>query len=172
MKQLLFLFLGFILGATVMYVIVENRQTPEEKALEMVENITESIINEVNGETEDVQEQTETTVTSNKVAQSGKNFKMFEKPGNSVGGSYFQVEKVMDEHYAIAQEQDYYDYTDTYLSKDLIVLFYSPEENAFYNEQIIKIPKGKCARQIGLYNWKEYTCSDGKMIPIVQIMNK
>ena len=93
MKQLLFLFLGFILGATVMYVIVENRQTPEEKALEMVENITESIINEVNGETEDVQEQTETTVTSNKVAQSGKNFKMFEKPGNSVGESYLQIKK-------------------------------------------------------------------------------
>lgn len=172
MKQLLFLFLGFVLGATVMYVIVENRQSREERALELVENITETIFSEVNGETEESQEQTETTVTNNKVVSQDSHFKMFEKPGNCIGGSYFQVEKVMDAHYAIAQEQDYYDYTDTYLSKDLIVLFYSPEEHAFYDEQIIKIPKGKCARQLGLYNWKEYEYSDVKVIPIVQIMDK
>ena len=57
MKQLLFLFLGFVLGATVMYVIVENRQSREERALELVENITETIFSEVNGETEESQEQ-------------------------------------------------------------------------------------------------------------------
>ncbi len=204
MKQLLFFFLGFIVGAAVMYYSVQKRESHAEKALKQIGDITEQIMEEAEETTDEITQETERQVKeierqakkveqeimkptrravgkmeesveslqSNKVAQSGKNFKMFAKPGNCVGGSYFQVEKVMDKHYAIAQEQDYYDYTDTYLSKDLIVLFYSPEEHAFYDEQIIKIPKGKCARQLGLYNWKEYEYSDVKVIPIVQIMDK
>lgn len=102
-------------------------------------------------------------------AEEASYFRMFDKPGDCVDGSYFQVEKVLDEHYAIAREQEYYAAADKYLNKDLYVLFYSEEENKFYDDLIIKIPKGKCARQIGLYDWKEDIFSS-KTIPIVRIM--
>ena len=102
-------------------------------------------------------------------AEEASYFRMFDKPGNCVDGSYFRVEKVLDEHYAIAREQEYYASSNLYLNKDLYVLFYSEEENKFYDDLIIKIPKGKCARQIGLYDWKEDIFSS-KTIPIVRIM--
>ncbi len=52
---------------------------------------------------------------------------------------------------------------------DLIMLLHADDNVAFYDDQIIKIPAGKCARQIGVY---EYTNRADMVVtvPIVKIM--
>lgn len=52
---------------------------------------------------------------------------------------------------------------------DLIMLLHTDDNVAFYDEQVIKIPAGKCARQIGVY---EYTnrADMVRTVPIVKIM--
>jgi hypothetical protein len=45
------------------------------------------------------------------------------------------------------------------------------ENDEYYTEQVIKIPSGKCARQIGVYKSDHYLYDD-KTLPIVKIMNK
>lgn len=167
MKQILSFFLGFALGAMAVYLIVENRKAREERAEELALEYVDSIINWAFDKAEEIEaEEIEAEVYE---AEEASYFRMFDKPGNCVDGSYFRVEEVLDEHYAIAREQEYYASSNLYLNKDLYVLFYSEEENKFYDDLIIKIPKGKCARQIGLYDWKEDIFSS-KTIPIVRIM--
>lgn len=173
MKQLLSFFLGFVVGATVVYFVVENGKAREERALEYMERITEWAIDKAEEIDAEMLEE-EDMVTEMLEAEETRQrdtcyFRMFDKPGDCVDGSYFRVEEVLDEHYAIAREQEYYASANLYLNKDLYVLFYSEEENKFYDDLIIKIPKGKCARQIGLYDWKEDIFSS-KTIPIVRIM--
>lgn len=167
MKQILSFFLGFALGAMAVYLIVENRKAREERAEELALEYVDSIINWAFDKAEEIEaEEMEPEVYE---AEEASYFRMFDKPGDCVDGSYFRVEEVLDEHYAIAREQEYYASSNLYLNKDLYVLFYSEEENKFYDDLIIKIPKGKCARQIGLYDWKEDIFSS-KTIPIVRIM--
>lgn len=173
MKQILSFFLGFVVGATVVYFVVENGKAREERALEYMERITEWAIDKAEEIDAEMLEE-EDMVTEMLEAEETRQrdtcyFRMFDKPGDCVDGSYFRVEEVLDEHYAIAREQEYYASANLYVDRDLYVLFYSEEENKFYDDLIIKIPKGKCARQIGLYDWKEDIFSS-KTIPIVRIM--
>ena len=51
------------------------------------------------------------------------------------------------------------------------MLLQADDNVAFYDDQIIKIPAGKCARQIGVY---EYTNRADMVVtvPIVKIMDK
>ena len=50
-------------------------------------------------------------------------------------------------------------------TSDLEVLILAHEGDNFYDKQVIKVPKGKCARQIGNYRYEEYGST--KVIPIV-----
>lgn len=52
---------------------------------------------------------------------------------------------------------------------DITMLLHADDGVVFYDDQVIKIPKGKCARQIGIY---KYTNRMGMelTVPIVQIM--
>ena len=45
----------------------------------------------------------------------------------------------------------------TYIfTSDLEGLILAQEGDNFYNKQVVKAPKGKCARQIGNYKYQEY----------------
>ena len=52
---------------------------------------------------------------------------------------------------------------------DLIMLLQADENVEFYDEQVIKIPAGKCARQVGVYKYKN-RMDMLKTVPIVKIM--
>jgi hypothetical protein len=80
------------------------------------------------------------------------NIKLFEAPTDCVSTSDFKIEEVIDEYYAIADEVEYNTVLKKYYSKYAIkVVIKSEEKNKYFDEQIIKMPAGKCMRQIGVY---------------------
>ena len=94
----------------------------------------------------------------------------FEHPGECISDYKFEVLQALSPGYALATEFERNNYSDD-IATGITVLFYSPDEKPFYDEQIIKVPKGKCARQIGTYR---YPTKSGniKTVPIVQILAK
>lgn len=52
---------------------------------------------------------------------------------------------------------------------DLEVLFLAKDGNSFYEKQIVRAPKGKCARQIGTLKHGESSLTT-KVILIVEIL--
>lgn len=89
---------------------------------------------------------------------------LFDKPGECVSRKNFEVQKVLESGDAIALE-----ITETtsghVLTSDLEVLILAQEGSNFYNNQIVKAPQGKCARQIGNYKYQSYGTT--KVIPII-----
>ena len=41
----------------------------------------------------------------------------------------------------------------------------------YYDDQVIEVPKGKCMRQIGVYEYQTKS-ENWKTVPIVQLMNE
>ena len=89
---------------------------------------------------------------------------LFEKPGECVSRKNFEVQKVLDSGDAIALEIRE-TISEHVFTSDLEVLILAQEGSNFYNNQIVKAPKGKCARQIGNYKYQQYGST--KVIPII-----
>lgn len=89
---------------------------------------------------------------------------LFDKPGDCVSRKNFEVQKVLESGDAIALE-----ISETLaghvFTSDLEVLILAQEGSNFYNNQIVKVPKGKCARQIGNYKYQNFGTT--KVIPII-----
>ena len=84
----------------------------------------------------------------------------FDKPGKCVSRKDFEVQQVLESGDAIAREINN-NISGYVFTSDLEVLILAEEGRNFYNNQIVKAPKGKCARQIGNYK------HGYKTIPIV-----
>ena len=96
---------------------------------------------------------------------------MFDEPRGCVTSNNLKVEIILDGKYVIAEELDpVWESRGYQMTTDLTVVFID-EDNIYYTDQIVKIPKGKCARQIGVYKSDHYLYDD-KTLPIVEIMNK
>ncbi len=93
-----------------------------------------------------------------------RGYTMFEDVGECISSNNFRIIQVLDSGKALAEE-----ITDDY--SGILVLFYSDGSQSYYDDQIIKIPSGKCARQIGTY---KYTTNIGmnKTVPIVDIIEE
>lgn len=91
---------------------------------------------------------------SNRTVTEKKDFgkTLFEKPGECVSRKNFEVQKVLDSGDAIALEIRE-TISGHVFTSDLEVLILAQEGSNFYNNQIVKAPKGKCARQIGNYKY-------------------
>lgn len=93
-----------------------------------------------------------------------KGITLFDKPGECVSRKNFEVQEVLPSGDAIAKEIR--DMSDGYVwTSDLEVLVLANENNNYYNNQILKAPTGKCARQIGNYRYNKY--GNTKVIPII-----
>ena len=96
---------------------------------------------------------------------------MFATPGECISTSCMQVLQVVDGNSAIAYEVEYNEVLEKYYIKSdaITVLLTNDNDNAYFDEQIVKLPSGKCFRQVGVY---KYTANSGmaKTIPIVKIM--
>ncbi len=94
---------------------------------------------------------------------------LFEKPGDCVSRKDFEVQKVLESGDAIALEvrKVFSGYVST---SDLEVLILAREGDNFYNNQIVKAPDGKCARQIGNYKYKKFEFGETTVIPIIAFM--
>ena len=98
--------------------------------------------------------QTETTTKSKSSKPKDDNIKLFATPTDCVSSNDFRINEVIDENYAIAEEVEYYSGSETYYTKydGIKVVIKSEEKNKYFDEQIIKMPAGKCMRQIGVYS--------------------
>ena len=87
----------------------------------------------------------------------------FEKEGDCISENNFEV---LDSGDALANEID-----ELSISTGLMVLFLCDEGKSYYDDQVIKVPEGKCAKQIGTFKYSTKAGFD-KTVPIVSILNK
>ncbi len=103
----------------------------------------------------------------------GKNFiynngiTLFEKEGKCISENSFQVLQVLDSGEALAYEM----LEDVMIPRGLVVLFLNENGESYYDEQVIKMPSGKCAKQIGIYKYPTKSGME-KTVPIVGIRDK
>lgn len=97
------------------------------------------------------------------------NFVLFEQEGKVISTNPFEVFQVLDSGDALAHEIveiDTFDISNS--STGLTVFFINEDGTSYYDDQVIKIPAGKCVRQLGTY---KYPTKSGfeKTVPIVGI---
>lgn len=90
----------------------------------------------------------------------------FEKEGDCISENNFEVFQVLDSGDALANEID-----ELSISTGLMVLFLCDEGKSYYDDQVIKVPEGKCAKQIRTFKYSTKAGFD-KTVPIVSILNK
>ncbi len=100
------------------------------------------------------------------ISKGNSGITMFDKPGECVSRKNFEIQKVLESGNAIAKEISE-TISGHVFTSDLEVMVLAKDGNTFYDNQIIKVPKGKCARQIGTYKYLQY--GNTKVIPIVEI---
>lgn len=92
---------------------------------------------------------------------------LFEQPADIIETASFEVQEVLPDGNAIAKTQDknidYY--------SDPTVLFLADENSHYYDKQIIKVAKGKCAYQVGIYQHEQYFGTNSTL-PVIRIMDK
>ena len=88
----------------------------------------------------------------------------FEKPGKCISTKDFEVMQVVGEGYALAREKKGY-------VGGILVLVTNENGELQYDDQVIKVPEGKCMRQIGVYEYQTKS-ENWKTVPIVQLMNE
>ena len=71
---------------------------------------------------------------------------------------------MLDDGVALANEIEEYD-----LPTGIVVLLINKDGKYYYDDQVIKIPAGKCARQVGVYTYPTKMEIE-KTVPIVEIM--
>lgn len=93
-------------------------------------------------------------------------FVLFENEGQVVSYNSFKVFQVLGSGDALAIEINGYG-----ISTGMIALFYSEDGYSYYDNQIIKVPKDKCVKQIGVFR---YTTKAGteKTVPVVNIRER
>ncbi len=94
----------------------------------------------------------------------------FDRPGECLSTNSFEVLQVIGDGMALAYEIDK-SYSSYNTHTELLVLFTNDNGEYYYDNQIIKIPSGKCVRQIGIYKYQTKLQIE-KVVPIVRIMDK
>lgn len=91
---------------------------------------------------------------------------LLEQPADVINSPSFEVLQVIEAGNALANAKGDYGYYN-----GMVVLFIADENTYYYDDQIIKVPNGKCARQIGIY---QYETEGGykKTVPAVAICDK
>ena len=101
--------------------------------------------------------------------QDSSPYQFFEQPGECINDYKIEVFQALEPGYALAWPKKHGYFADE--TDYTTVLIYSPEEKPFYDHQVVSIPKGYCARQIGIYKYQSKN-RDFNTVPIVQIMEK
>lgn len=92
---------------------------------------------------------------------------MFEEPGDVIDVKSFKVFQVVEEGKALVNGESE---SSSGLYIGAVYMLTNDEGKLYYDDEIVKVPKGKEARQIGIF---EYKANLGqKTVPIVRIMDK
>ncbi|MDE5987679.1 MAG: hypothetical protein K2H16_10485 [Prevotella sp.] len=113
-----------------------------------------------------------TAITRNG-ANGSSDVTLFEQEGNTVSTNSFKVFQVIGSEGALAMETRPLGIgsEDLSVSTNLVVFFLNKDGVSYYDDQIIKVPAGKCVKQIGIY---KYLTKDEreKTVPIVDIRDR
>lgn len=144
--------LGMAAGMVLMYIVLSIRTAIVKYAY--IKTITEL------RNTTDVTDPTEESLQSDIL--------LFTEKAECISTKQFEVFQVLEEGMALAKELTYTGQDIQYYN-GVTVLFMS-KGKFYYDKEVIKVPKGKCVRQIGVYTYKDYR--DNKTVPIVEISDK
>ena len=93
---------------------------------------------------------------------------MFEQPADVIPSDSFEVLQVVSGGNALANAGKK-SYGGSYTYYGMVVLFIADENTHYYDDQIISVPRGKCVRQIGTYQYE--TKMGYKTVPAVAIFD-
>ena len=96
---------------------------------------------------------------------------LFETPGETFNVSAFKVIQVVDDAHALAIEMRWEPVFKDYMQEELVVLLTNDSGEYYYDDQMIKTPKGKAMKQVGVYKY-ETRAGIAKTVPIVKLMDK
>ena len=99
-----------------------------------------------------------------------KGIELFDKPCQEIKAKEFNIMQVLPNGNALAQYNKL-SLDDSTISYGTVVMFLSSKEGSFYDDQKIKLQKGKLFRQIGTYRYQT-TQGIEKTVPIVGVFNK
>ena len=95
---------------------------------------------------------------------------LFDSPKQEIKATSFKVIQVLPDGSTLAT------YDNIIPEKDapeygMVVMFQVSEENSYYDDQVISLPKGKCFKQVGTYR---YTTQQDivKTVPVIAIYDK
>lgn len=161
-------YLGFVV-VNVIWNDFNNRfLSDDEETTEVVESASESVAEDMPMPEPEPKPASAPKKSTTKKKNNGP-ATMFDAPRECVSSNRFEVETILNSRYVIAKELD--PAVDDYNIPTGLQVVFIDENNEYYTEQVIKIPKGKCARQIGVYKSDHYMYDD-KTLPIVEIMDK
>lgn len=89
---------------------------------------------------------------------------LYDSPGELIERDAFEVIQVLDSGDALAKT------CFAFGMPTLTVLFPGSPQTAYYDNQIIRIPEGKCIRQIGVFRYTSKIDQE-KTVPIVDIFD-
>jgi hypothetical protein len=95
---------------------------------------------------------------------------LFDKPRQEIKAKEFDIMQVLPNGNALAQYNKF-TLDDSTISIGTVVMFLSSKEGSFYDDQKIKLQKGKLFRQIGTYRYQT-TQGIEKTVPIVGVFDK
>lgn len=94
---------------------------------------------------------------------------IFEEKGECITTNEIEIFQVLEPNVALARTLEYGKYGIRKYSDEIVVLIIDYDGKTFYDEQKIKIPKDKCARQIGIYQYTTKRDNFGKTVPAISI---
>ena len=103
-----------------------------------------------------------------KKAKLPKGVTFLDEPIPFTGARNFRILQVVFNNGALAESEETVAYGSPRYSEP-IVLIVSSTENSFYDDQIVKAPKGSKVLQVGTYNYK--TGIGWKTVPIIRFSN-
>lgn len=94
---------------------------------------------------------------------------LFEKPQQTIGASEIEVFQVLPDGSALATVQ----YSDNGNNDNvgMVVMLLAKDGVSYFDSQSIKIPSGKCMKQIGTYKYMSRQEME-KTVPVVEIFDK
>lgn len=174
MNKVLIFILGMIAGIvlTLFFNALDNRvENPDTAKIENTD-VTETPVSETTEAVEpevsepDPYRPLTPAEIEEKYKQRPPVIELFDKPGDCVSRKNFEVQKVLDSGDAIAREIREV-ISGIAITSDLEVLILAREDSHYYEKKVIRTPKGKCARQIGICKQYDPYREKNKVIPVV-----
>ena len=111
--------------------------------------------------------------SSQESVQNDPGLTYFDQPGDVIESESFKVFQALSEGTALvnAESSEHGGYEGLKYTGGLTCLLVNDEGKLYYDDEIVRVPKGKVARQVGVYQYETKAEID-KTVPVVRIMDK